>query len=78
MLDGNKYNNNLYAITDFIKTKGKRTISNIEKITKIFLKYVWKLNFLIFNKNIKDGKKFINHIKIAPFASPSIAEGSFK
>ena len=45
MLEGNKYNSNLYAITDFKKTRGNKVISNIDKVINILFKFLLKLNF---------------------------------
>ena len=68
MLIGKKYNNNLYAMTEFTKIKGRSTISKIENKIRILLNLYSKLNLEIFFKNIIEGIKCINHIKMALFA----------
>ena len=68
MLEGKKYNNNLYAINEFTKIKGRIKISKIENKIRILFNLYSKLNLEIFFKNIIEGIKCINHIKIALFA----------
>ena len=68
MLDGNKYNNNLQAITEFKKIIGKSKNSKVVKTIRILFKDFSNLNFEIFIRNIIEGIKLINQIQYAPFA----------
>ena len=46
ILDGKKYNKNLYAITELINRSGNIAIIEKEKVLKIFFNEICILNFL--------------------------------
>ena len=68
ILEGNKYNNNLYAITEFRKIIGNNKNSKIEKAESILFKSLLNWNWNLFLRKINEGIKWITQIKIALFA----------
>ena len=57
ILEGNKYNNNLYAITEFRKIIGNNKNSKIEKAKSILFRSLLNLNCNLFLRNINAGRK---------------------
>ena len=72
MLEGNKYSNNLYPITEFRKIIGNNKNSILEKVNRISFKFLLNLNLFLFLIKINEGKKWISQIKIALLAGAII------